>query len=341
MSKKLFLFHDLSRAEVHNVFAPEEPFTPQAGSWGLHGIIRLNTHPGDFVLFVTFGQSGSGYNFDEGLDVNGILRWQSQPAQTLQSKTVQDLINQSEDGCRVHLFLRTASKRKSKSVPYTYLGLLQYVTHDAERERPVHIAWQLLDWPIPADVMQRIQLNLDSEASPDTRNIAPLQPGLTLIAPPVSRTGQVGRTTRDFQARHFRPLSGETSKAIGDAGECLALDAEIRFLIDAGRPDLARKVEHVAVTRGDGAGYDIRSFNADGSDRFVEVKTTTGSKDTPFFVSINEVAFSEHVGDAFVLFRIADFDCKNLRRNFFTLQGPLHVGWELMPNNYLAFPKGK
>lgn len=30
-----------SRREVHSIFSPETKFTPQAGSWGLHGILLL------------------------------------------------------------------------------------------------------------------------------------------------------------------------------------------------------------------------------------------------------------------------------------------------------------
>lgn len=29
-------------------------------------------------------------------------------------------------------------------MPYTYLGRLSYLSHDAERERPVHFEWQLI-----------------------------------------------------------------------------------------------------------------------------------------------------------------------------------------------------
>ena len=38
---------------------------------------------------------------------------------------------------------------------------------------------------------------------------------------------------------------------------------------------------------GDGAGYDILSFETDGTERFLEVKTTVGYERTPFFISPN------------------------------------------------------
>ena len=49
--------------------------------------------------------------------------------------------------------------------------------------------------------------------------------------------------------------------------------------------DLARKVEWTSQERGDGAGYDIRSFSAAGDERLIEVKATRGGPTTDFFVT--------------------------------------------------------
>jgi hypothetical protein len=55
--EELALYRAYSRKQIHDLFEPETPFTPQAGSWGLHGIVRLARRPGDFVLMVTFGRA--------------------------------------------------------------------------------------------------------------------------------------------------------------------------------------------------------------------------------------------------------------------------------------------
>jgi Domain of unknown function (DUF3883) len=57
-----------------------------------------------------------------------------------------------------------------------------------------------------------------------------------------------------------------------------------RRLLAAGRADLAAKVVHTALTEGDGAGFDITSYLADGRRKFVEMKITTGPKDTDFLI---------------------------------------------------------
>ncbi len=101
----------------------------------------------------------------------------------------------------------------------------------------------------------------------------------------------------------------------------------------AGRDDLARKICWVSVTEGDGAGYDIRSFETDGRERLIEVKTTNGHATTPFFISENERAFSEERADVFRLMRLYDFARKPAA---FELQPPLDNWVNLNPNSYRA-----
>lgn len=81
-------------------------------------------------------------------------------------------------------------------------------------------------------------------------------------------------------------------RSIGAEGERIALDFEINRLLERFRADLAHQVRHVSAEDGDGLGYDILSFNADGTQRFIEVKSTTDSQDAPFFMSQREL---EHI----------------------------------------------
>jgi hypothetical protein len=76
---QLILYHDYSRQEVQEIFDQEAKFTPGAGTWGLHGIVRLPRRRHDSVFFVTFGQRQADHEFDEGITSDGVFRWQSQP----------------------------------------------------------------------------------------------------------------------------------------------------------------------------------------------------------------------------------------------------------------------
>jgi hypothetical protein len=83
---------------------------------------------------------------------------------------------------------------------------------------------------------------------------------------------------------------------------------ERRRLLLAGRDDLAKKVEWVTQTAGDGLGFDVLSFDAaDDSEKLVEVKTTGLGKFFPFYVTANEVRCSEDQPEKFHLFRVFDF----------------------------------
>ena len=45
-STELSLYQDYSRQQIHDLSELETPFTPQTGSSGLHGIVRLARRPG-------------------------------------------------------------------------------------------------------------------------------------------------------------------------------------------------------------------------------------------------------------------------------------------------------
>lgn len=134
--------------------------------------------------------------------------------------------------------------------------------------------------------------------------------------------------------RKFDPAARDArNRSLGLQGEERAFHAERLRLSTAGREDLARRVRWVAQEDGDGAGYDIRSYGLDGGERLLEVKTTLGHARTPFYLSSNELAFSQERPDAFRLLRVYDF-ARSAKA--FELEPPLtdHVG--LLPTAYRA-----
>jgi hypothetical protein len=108
--------------------------------------------------------------------------------------------------------------------------------------------------------------------------------------------------------RKFDPAARDArNRDLGKSGESVVYLSEIARLNSEGREDLARRVRWIAEEDGDGAGYDILSFGADGGERLLEVKTTTGGNLTPFFISENERSLSDERPDAFRLVRLYDF----------------------------------
>lgn len=123
------------------------------------------------------------------------------------------------------------------------------------------------------------------------------------------------------------------NRSLGDAGEALVMDYERVRLERAGKDHLARNVEQVSRTRGDHMGYDIRSYEANGRDRFIEVKTTRYGKHTPFHISDGELRFSEENAESYHLYRLFGFRKDPL---LFTLPGDVARHVQLQPVNYRA-----
>lgn len=110
------------------------------------------------------------------------------------------------------------------------------------------------------------------------------------------------------------------NRALGLAGELRVMDFERARLINCGRADLAERVRHVSVMDGDGAGFDIASFEQTGAERLIEVKTTKGKAKTAFFMSRNERRFAEEAKDRYQLYRVHEFGPKPA---LFVLRPPL------------------
>lgn len=132
---------------------------------------------------------------------------------------------------------------------------------------------------------------------------------------------------RDFFERESR------NRSLGKAGEEFIVDFERWQLLRLGLGQLADKVDHVAKSQGDGLGYDVLSFEPDGRERFIEVKTTSFGEETPFFVTSNELSFAREAGDQFKLCRVFDF---RAAPRFFELAGPVEQHFYLDPATYKA-----
>lgn len=132
---------------------------------------------------------------------------------------------------------------------------------------------------------------------------------------------------RDYLEREAR------NRSLGEAGEHLVLEFEVQRLHKMGCKRLADRVEHTSRLRGDGAGYDILSFDPDGRERYLEVKTTAFVETTPFYISRNEVQFSAERAAQFRLCRVFDFRRKP---RMFQLDGDIAASCRLDPINYRA-----
>lgn len=190
------------------------------------------------------------------------------------------------------------------------------------------IEWLDADRALLESLLNRTPDQVAAPAAGELREEAPPERDSPLVrAVALVAAGQRPRIL-DFLELH------ERNRALGDEGEAIVFEWEQRRLHDTlRRPDLAKRVEWTSKTRGDGAGYDIGSFEADGRPRLIEVKTTTYGKCTPFFVSKNELATSHRYSETYQLYRV--YDIRDALR-FYRLRGPIDQACRLEPQSFVA-----
>lgn len=125
---------------------------------------------------------------------------------------------------------------------------------------------------------------------------------------------------------------GKKKRAVGIKGEEWVINFERERLNVEGRSDLAGMVEWVSEIIGDGLGYDVKSFNSDGSERHIEVKSSW-REDIPFFVTLTELEYSRTKPDLFYLYRVFNFKEKP---SVYILQGDISKNFNLMAETYSA-----
>ncbi len=131
----------------------------------------------------------------------------------------------------------------------------------------------------------------------------------------------------DFAARD------ESNRKLGRTGEQWVLGFEQQRLQDAGLAELFQRVDWISDRLGDGAGYDILSYDAADEPRYIEVKTTNGAHTSAFIISRNELDFARETGDAFHLYRVFQF---RTTPSLYILRGDLSKQLHLEPIDYRA-----
>ncbi len=330
-------YKSYDREAVAAALEPAYHFKPQVGSWGISGIVRFGSGP-NYAFFVSFGQKQADHEFDEAVYDNGIVRWQSQPQQKLSDPVIQSLIAHDHLRHDIILFLRT-----SRGVPYVFLGFLKYVNHDAEREQPVNFHWEILDFDPQADYQS---MSLTLQPAPATYGLETGMPAAdegqkaqTLLLHPAPHRASRGirLSTRDFRATVVDyEIRDRRNRGLGKAGERLVLDYEQKFLSEGGRPDLASKVDAVCWTAGDGLGYDVKSFDSvTGEEIHIEVKTTSGPPETPFYMSASEIEYAKVCRAKYKLYRLYQYRNEDQAVAFFVLDSPFaEERLDLTPSTY-------
>ena len=172
------------------------------------------------------------------------------------------------------------------------------------------------------------------EPAQSSQSVSPV-PAEVFVAPPVLTTPSEDIPERLRRlVRKFDPVKRDhLNRSLGKAGEAFVVDLEKHRLKEGNRADLARMVRWSAEEDGDGAGYDISSFDLEGSPRLIEVKTTNGSARTPFFISRNEFSVAKEIPAQWRIYRVHLFASGP---RVFTVAPPLEASLKLSTETWRA-----
>lgn len=158
------------------------------------------------------------------------------------------------------------------------------------------------------------------------------------VAPP--SVAEPAETPEEFRrlVRKFDPAERDRrNRELGRAGEEWVVELERRRLTEATRRDLAGQVRWVAEEEGDGAGYDVLSFEPTGEERQLEVKTTNGGIRTPFWLTRNEVRAAEERPEVWRIYRVHLFAAE---ARVWRIAPPLDERLSMWPEVWRAVARG-
>lgn len=147
-----------------------------------------------------------------------------------------------------------------------------------------------------------------------------------------------GSVVRKVDYEHRAKLN----KIKGDFGEEAVMIMEKSKLTSLGRQDLAKEVEWVSKSIGDGLGYDIESwelFEEEFQKIYIEVKTTTGRIDTPFDITENEISVSKELGDRYYIYRLFGIEKVTSKIDYYIIKGDVEKQFDLVPTSFKAYLK--
>ncbi|EIG62884.1 DUF3883 domain-containing protein [Bradyrhizobium sp. WSM1253] len=128
----------------------------------------------------------------------------------------------------------------------------------------------------------------------------------------------------------------ELNRFLGHAGEEMVFRFEFDRLCQAGRRDLAKAMDWPADRGEDHMGYDVRSFESDGEERLLEIKTTNGHARTPFWLSRTQYEVAARSPSTYRVRRVFHFQNG---AEMFDIKPPLDAGLRLIPEKYVAVPR--
>ncbi len=185
------------------------------------------------------------------------------------------------------------------------------ITSDCYYDENLNILTQDFIYSVARHLDQAVLVEKATSTETTETNI--LSTELSILADQISFRG---RTVNFIQ-------NGIENKRLGDLGELWVIKYEIEKLKNANKHNLINNIKHTSKEEGDGTGFDIQSFDREGHEIFIEVKTTKGRRNSTFFVTRNELERSKIEKDNYYLYRLYNYNEQTDTANLLIIKGDL------------------
>lgn len=137
MIDKLIIGNHYSKKDLSLIFDEKGLLTSREGIFSSNSLHS-------YLFFVDLVKEGKEdrFHFNDYFD-GDIFHWDSQTTQHINSPRIQKIVNKE---IPILLFTRIHPKVKSQTQPFVYCGRLEYIEHDENTTRPIHIVYQSLDY---------------------------------------------------------------------------------------------------------------------------------------------------------------------------------------------------
>lgn len=113
-------------------------------------------------------------------------------------------------------------------------------------------------------------------------------------------------------------LYHDESKKIGDLGELFIINYEKEKLLALNLGHLVDKIIHVSKDKGDRFGFDVLSYDDKGEKILIEVKTTLGDINSPFYITQNELS-TRKSNENYLIYRVYNFNMQLKKGNIYVI----------------------
>lgn len=157
----------------------------------------------------------------------------------------------------------------------------------------------------------------------------------------ISNKKKMSNNNRKSKTRKVDYIKINKSKEkVGFDSEELVYNLEKKKLIENNEENLANEVIWESKENGDGAGYDIKSFekiNGKYVEIYIEVKGTNKGINEPFDISKNEIDASNKYKERYYIYRISNIYSNNPK--LYKINGRIEENFELEATSYKARKK--